>query len=768
MRTLLITTMLLAVARPAAAQQEPSGDHPRLWWDAQTVDGLRARASDSQSAVGRAIGRCEDARANPGAYADGGWQGLDFSQILGDCLIAWAATESTDHADTAMVYFQVLLDDYQTVGDGAGGDDVVTHDAGYAMRSFAPYAAWAYDWLHDYPAMTEELRARARGRFKAWCDWYRESGYHPRDPGANYHAGFVFGATLIAIAQGSEGGADSAELWAFVRDAMWGEDMAGALAAGGVLVGGDWPEGWQYAPLSVAEYALAGRAMVDHGVEVPGLSEWTASLVTRHVYALTPENDGMFIGGDSSPEDVYRQPSALTLSAAVAGAAPETAREWARAELAARELEHDGEFWYFHALAEARAGAATEFPRGQTATFHVAAGTQTLYARTRWDTQAVWTAVQCLGNYYDHQFPNAGNFVLTRGGDHLIADPSPYGSLSTLTGNAPTVVSPNLPDNYQPSQGPWAERVGFDWATQTASGVIAARCDYHDTYRFQLEPTDVPYAVRDLVVLPYDDGISAAAIVVDRARTGDAGRPMHLRFRSPLSLSQAGDVVSGSGTGSLLRMTAVGRSGGTAAVRAMPVGECWDAARGQCEAARFAGDEYRLELADAAPFAVHVIDAAGANAQLDAAELVEGEGFTTLALQRGDRRFAVVWAPPGAGQLVYRAPHAYGSTHVVLDAPVGDMGRVDVSAARTGDDCEVTVTPRAGADGGFSGTPLVMAVDEDCSVLEDQEQDPFDPPPPGADGDTSGGCGCRASSPGGAATALLIISLVALVRRRAR
>ena len=57
-----------------------------------------------------------------------------------------------------------VLDDYQDVGDGLGGDTVVTHDTGYAMRTFAPYSALAYDWLHDAPGVTESLRARSRSR----------------------------------------------------------------------------------------------------------------------------------------------------------------------------------------------------------------------------------------------------------------------------------------------------------------------------------------------------------------------------------------------------------------------------------------------------------------------------------------------------------------------------------------------------------------------------------------------------------------------------
>mgnify|MGYP002130841442 CR=1 FL=1 len=65
--------------------------------------------------------------------------------------------------------------------------------------------------------------------------------------------------------------------------------------------------------------------------------------------------------------------------------------------------------------------------------------------------------------------------------DDLIVDPAPYDSLSTLTGNAPTVDSPQLPANYRPSQAYWSVKTGFAWAHQTERGRhgahAAALCD---------------------------------------------------------------------------------------------------------------------------------------------------------------------------------------------------------------------------------------------------------------------------------------------------
>ena len=44
------------------------------------------------------------------------------------------------------------------------------------------------------------------------------------------------------------------------------------------MLGGDWPEGWQYGPLSVLEYALATRAIEEAGVPQPEMDAWVNKL----------------------------------------------------------------------------------------------------------------------------------------------------------------------------------------------------------------------------------------------------------------------------------------------------------------------------------------------------------------------------------------------------------------------------------------------------------------------------------------------------------
>jgi hypothetical protein len=232
----------------------------------------------------------------------------------------------------------------------------------------------------------------------------------------------------------------------------------------------------------VAGYALAARAMIAQGLSLPEYERWTDQLVVRHVHALSPSQRGTFAGGDTQSTTPSIAPSPWTLASVIAGPSSDAAASWARAELVRLNLKGDNaSFLIFEALADARGVPATEFPRETSSTFHLSRGNGALFARSSWSRSATWMAMQCTRTIdVDHLPANAGNFVLTRGADEVVVDPSPYGSLSSLTSNAPTVDSAQLPADYRPSQAYWSEKTGYRWARQTASAIVAARCDYAD------------------------------------------------------------------------------------------------------------------------------------------------------------------------------------------------------------------------------------------------------------------------------------------------
>src|SRR5579862_10056317 len=173
----------------SASAAAPGGRHPRIWLDSTTLSSLRAQQGSPSTGAARLIALCLDARANPTNYADPGYQGFSWANTLSACALSYQITQNPSDAQTALIYFNHLLDDDPVAGRNQGGDQVVQHDDGYGMRTFGVYAPLAYDWLHDAPGMTETLRGHARDRFAAWTSWYAASGYLAHTPGSNYECG---------------------------------------------------------------------------------------------------------------------------------------------------------------------------------------------------------------------------------------------------------------------------------------------------------------------------------------------------------------------------------------------------------------------------------------------------------------------------------------------------------------------------------------------------------------------------------------------------
>ena len=670
--------------------------------------------------VSAAIRRCKELEASPDSFARDGYMGLDWAQYLQSCLVAWKATGKEGAARGAIRYFRALLNDLETVGDGKGGDRAASRDSGFALRAHGPYTALAYDWLHDAPGVDAELLALARKRFKAWTDWYAQSGYRARSPGTNYNAGYFFAATLIAVAQGGEAGDDGARLWRHVVDTLFEKDLMPAMTEG-VLRGGDWGEGWQYGPLSIVEYALAARAVAPHGVNIQPVAQWLREIVIRHVYGLTPAGNSTYAVGDADLENAYLPVRQGTLTAVVAGPAALETKQWAMAELLRLDLLGDKtDFQLFPALAEAERVNPVDFPREKSPRTYLAAGTSILYARSSWSPHAIWFVTPCSGTIdVDHVHPNAGSFVLSRGSDELIVDPSPYGTLSSLTSNAPTVVSDNFPPDYRPSQAFWGLKTGFRWIRTPESGLIAARCDYADQYRIQETPSDIPVAYRDLVLIPYQDGRErnrhCYLCWTDRKDARQA-QSLNLRFRSPAKLDLSEATASGTVGTSNVSIRRMLSSEVKVSKRTLQRGSCFTEqyTRGNCDAARFAISEVSEVLAGPKANAVHLVEASPSRGEISEPEDLVASGGAAWKLERAGTSWIV--AVPDAGDSMSYVSPAMAARHVFLPYSAEGRSTIRVDGDKVGETCRMTIGGNAGVE--IRGTPALFAVDSACNVSD--------------------------------------------------
>lgn len=695
----------------------PSGTHPRIWLSGTTWRTLQANATNPSSAAARVVTTCQKILSKPDEMREAGIQGYNWAYSVATCALSWRLAHHEAHRAAAVSLFRGLLDDYVTLGDGAGGDDVVRHDTGYAMRFFGAYAALAYDWLHDAPGVDDALRSHARARFKAWIDWYDRDGYLRDIPGSNYHAGYVFAKTLMsATASGEDSAFDG--YWADVTTRLFPKTIVeDGLDGQGVLRGGDWPEGWQYGPMSVMQYALAARVLAEHGAPQPAMQVWADDLVRRFAYGMTPTRKGTYVAGDLDDNTEFDAPlQPRTLIAALAGPASDQAAAWAlhfkNAVATGLDL-----CPVYDALAETRAVVASDFQSSSPPTTYLAAGTRNLYTRSSWNGDAVWAVFTASPKLVpDHQHSDASNFVLYRGADRLIVDPSPYGSRSSLTANALTADSNVVPASYRPSQSPYS---GADlaWTRATTTGVVAARAELGEAFRTDSAASDVPFGRRDWVFLPEGE-----VIAIDKTTTGDTARKTYIRFRSPLTLAMQGDYAEGQSGSSRLVIHRVSASSGTPRVSKIARDDCWSSSDyGRCRGARIAVDEYAVDLAGPRAHAVHVLDALDTreamptvlsvnDARVDPAGI--NAAYLGASIERGSRRTYVIGAR-GDGPsttMTYRVPAP--GRHVVFDAPTDGSGRAQVISRIDGTGCIVNIT--AGA--GFDARPLVFTLANGCAV----------------------------------------------------
>ncbi len=781
----------------------PSGGHPRLFMSADEITAFKATAKQSGSAAKGFVDRCQETLDHPEYYTErGGVDGDTWPGAAMACAFSYTVTQNAQHLTQAIKYWHAALEDDQALGDklacvagvstgwqswaeSGNGDTpailkTITHDTGYPIRWYGPDIALTYDWLYSAPGVDAGLLAQTRTCLTNWLDWYSQYGYHHDQPGANYGAGFVIAKTFGAIALGNDAGGDGHH-WTEVVDKVFGQELVGDGLKGqsgklgdpvGVLVGGDWPEGWQYGPLSISEYAVAARALEQYGAPQPEMDAWTNSLALRAIYATVPAGDGMWVGGDFDSDEVYRDP--VGYAAVMAGPSSDEIAGYAAFE--AQKLGGFGSFFY-DALAEIRQATPMDFRAQSTSPplWYLSRGTRTLYARTSWDPSAFYGVFESSPETVDdHHHFSSSNFAFSRGADHLIVDPSYYGCRSTLPTNALTADSDVVMGDYKPSQTPWSE-ADLPWARASDSALYAARSDFAKAFNYASSDSDIPYAHREWVFLPEGE-----MVTIDRVRTGAANKFMYVNFHANTagSLMLNGGVATGTVGGSKLVIHGIYLSGAFPSLSKPPIedGNCYD---GTCINVRFPVDEYSVKVPGPFAVAIHAIDGLGASedpAQIGSLnddnfdpEPKQNTGVIGAAVYRSMKQSYVVAssAQDGASgaSMSYGIPAADPARHVVFDAPEASDGSSSVAAVAQGGRCVLTITP--GSGGGITGHPLMFQTDSatnGCTVTASTDVGSAQPPPgggvdpigqnpntggTGAAAKDKSGCGCRVASANG-------------------
>lgn len=471
-------TANVAVSAPAPEEtvgsvqldQQAPGSHPRILLTADRLASVRG-LHDAGAPAWRALQeQCDD---DVRTRIDSGYQAWDWANAALNLALCHRITKRPDYARAGLEYLRALLDDGEKVGDHAGGDEVVRHDDGYGIRTRGCFGAIAYDWLHDAPGMTDDLRKHAVDRMVAWTHWFGESGYNHDEPISNYYVGY-FGAVAFAgiAAQGEDPRAKD-----LIHRAQHMFDAEIVPTYTRKLAGGDFPEGWQYGDMVGAVLAifadaagnLGGRSALE---QLP----WLRQSVAFRAHSLLPDGKHMLDSGDWSDKPAVA-PDHMLLALATVLPANDAAERQARA-LARLATDPHEEWNWLVALADDPSRLVQDPRTGEPA--YLSRGTGTMTARTDWSPRGVWVEMTSGPSLADHQHLDAGHFEIVRGGDALLVDGGGYGSFSSLSHNVIAVDDGKENDPYSPSQGTWGNASMARWENER--GWSYGLADYASAY----------------------------------------------------------------------------------------------------------------------------------------------------------------------------------------------------------------------------------------------------------------------------------------------
>jgi len=305
------------------------------------------------------------------------------------------------------------------------------------------------------------------------------------------------------------------------------------------------------------------------------MDAWASSVAVRYVYGNLAQLDAQWVGGDFDSSEVYQAPSATVLDAVLAGPSSDQAASWALWLKQQQKPRRSG--FVYSAIAELRAVAPADYRAQSPAPplWYLSRGSRAMYVRSDWSAGAYWGVFSSPPHLVDdHQHFAASNFVLSRGGDHLIVDPSEYGAENTFETNAVSADSPSLTGDLAKTQS-YDDAAELLWARASDANVFAARSDFAAAFTVH-GASDIPYAHREWVFLPEGE-----VVAIDRVHTADAAHVMYVNFHANTGGRLA--LANGAAAGPVLAMIRpesiavkagdrIGLSINPAAIRLLPRG----------------------------------------------------------------------------------------------------------------------------------------------------------------------------------------------------
>ncbi len=413
-KTFLFSVVLFPFIFSFAQSGMPGAEHPRLFLNDDVIQTLKERMNANTP-------EWQMFQAYLDAYiVEDPWGG-EYLDGITTFAMAYLLTGNEAYADRSIYFMEKWVAELDATDPFYVSGDNYAH--------IYENVGLGFDWLYDYAGFTQQQKDDVidmmnRAYVYGQTPWDQGGGQFEGDPHDSDQ--FIGGAkTALFWGVATYGDNPSAETMINRSRELWNQNIVAWINQS---IGGVWPEGSQYSyntmyfllALTEGERTANG---INRWAEISGITEFPKNLITSLIWLTPPSNDHILTYNDQEDDNsTYweRRNHCIAIASFIdenLGYSEEAAfgRYWIR-ELSPENLEMNA--WKLFLWYDRSADHANYFTAGLPLA-HFSDGTDWMFLRSDWSSQASYSTFNATWTNIDHQFQDGGHFNIFRNGEYL-------------------------------------------------------------------------------------------------------------------------------------------------------------------------------------------------------------------------------------------------------------------------------------------------------------------------------------------------------------
>ncbi len=723
---------LLLIASQGLTQL-PQGPHPRIFLSDSLLTVLKERVAANTP-------EWQSLQMYLSDYLTEEPWGSQYLDGIPSFALAYLLTEDTTYANRALSF----MNKWVTSLNGTHPLEVSGDDYAHLYEAIG----LGYDWLYNYPSFTSDQKKAVVNTMNRVFDygqtsWDQGGGDFYGDP---HDSDQIIGGAKTAFIWGAATYGDNPKADTLIAQsrALWNTYIRQWIRQS---IGGVWPEGSQYSyntlyfllVLTEAERTAGGK---DYWNETPDIRVFPRNALMALFWLMPPSNDHILTYNDQEDDNAHywrRRNHFTAIATSVAeNLGFDTEASYGRYWI--RDICHDNldmNLWKLFLWYDRTAPHINYFHQHLPNTYF-SPGTDWIFLRSNWSTQATYSTFNATWTNIDHQFMDGGHFNIWKNGEYLTRQVRHYDFVFTVQGKQQRYDGETsnillIQSDYEDNE--YINAMGSPEFFESAGEPKISR------YRANADPL-FAYACADLGASynrVYDEwgGNSNRVrsytrqfvqispdyfVIYDRVRTKNTGWVKYVlhSLTEPVVSGNTVIQISESGSQRLLNRTLFPKN---VHITKINEADVWNTAHGLAEDWMLPESErkWHVSIRPSDSDTINMLNvietAAGPALAIEKAQLVEGENV--LGAQMGN--WVVVFAKGTAriSRTVYRYAIAGASHHLVCDLDSNQTFRIERNGT-------LLQTAKTGPDGTLffavdnPGSVATISIDKSTTVVGDE------------------------------------------------